>query len=112
MREEGAGSARGRGGHVISMSKLSASMRRRAKVERMAPVVIHELGVKGAAEALAAACLKDAEDAEGKGRPKIAALLREAAGVYRVAARRLKKTTSDAWCLHLSGDEDLTEVSK
>jgi hypothetical protein len=96
---------------MISMSKLSASMRRRAKVERMAPVIVHELGVMGAAEALAAACLKDAEDADRKDRPKVAALLREAAAVYRVAARRLKKTTSEAWRLHLSGDEDLSEVA-
>ena len=82
---------------LISPHTLSKSMREKHYVRyTMVPRTIGELGVRGVALELAASCERDAEKAEARRHRHVAALLLNAAAVYRVAARRLGRVESEA----------------
>lgn len=89
---------------IIDFEGFGRSWRRRGKIERVyIGAALRDLGPRGAAESLAAACRVDAEELERISCPEGAALLREAAAVYEVTRRRLVTMTSRGWSLAFSG---------
>ena len=82
---------------LISPRALSKSMREKHYVKyTMVPRTVGELGVRGVSLELAATCDRDAAKAEARKHRRVARLLRQAADVYRVAARRLGRIEREA----------------
>jgi hypothetical protein len=82
------------------------SMRARSNTQKTAGKLIDELGVKGAVEALASAATEDARRLDAAGKTEAAGAMREAASVYRTAARRLTGVTRRGWSSILGGGQE------